>query len=102
MARSKGATSSNKKKATARVRAAQKSVGGNRMPASTKQMSQVRFPRERSLTGEDRPANRKGGKTQSVSAKPRGRGGVLDTIGDPDRTPDIGMAQPSPIGRHNV
>jgi hypothetical protein len=102
MARSKGATSSNKKKATARGRAAQKSAGGNRTPASTKRMSHGRFRGERPLTGEDRPAGRKGGKAQGTSAKPRGRGGVLDTIGDPDRTPDIGMAQPSPVGRHNI
>ena len=49
-----------------------------------------------------RPADRKGTKRSGQSATPHARGGVLDTIGDPDRTPEIGIAQPSPIGRHNV
>ena len=39
---------------------------------------------------------------KGVSAKSRGRGGVLDTIGDPDRTPDIGIARPSRIGRNTI
>ena len=76
MASSKGSTSVNKKKATARGRAAEKSAGKGRatgVRASVKKMSQSRTPGERPLTGEDRPANRKGGKAQGLSARPRGR-----------------------------
>ena len=99
----KGSTSSNKKKATARGRAAEKSVSGGRTPASVKQMSQGRVPGERPLTGEDRPADRSGGKVSGgPSATPRGRGGVRETSGKPDRTPDVSMAKPSPTGRHNI
>ena len=72
MAGSKGSTSSNKKKAPARQRAAEKAGGDTRLPASVKEISQSRVPGERALTGEDRPATRKGGKAQGTSAKPRG------------------------------
>ena len=61
---SKGSTSSNKKKATARGRAAEKSFGQDRSKASVKGMSQRRFPGERPLTGEDRPTRQRGAKKQ--------------------------------------
>jgi hypothetical protein len=100
----KGSTSSNKKKATARGRAAEKSASGGRSKASVKKMSQSRYPGERPLTGEDRPANRRGGKAQGTSAKPRGRGGRRETShgGATDRTPDASMARPSPTRTHNI
>jgi hypothetical protein len=103
MARGKGSTSSNKKKATARGRAAEKSAGGGRTSASVKKMSQGRFPGERPLTGEDRPADRKGGKVSGgPSAKPRGGRGARETKGKgaTNKTPDTGMARPSPMRRH--
>ena len=71
---SKGSTSSNKQKATARSRAAEKAGGDTRLRGSVKEISQGRVPGERALTGEDRPANRKGGKAEGASA-PRGRTG---------------------------
>jgi hypothetical protein len=99
----KGPSSSNKKKATARGRAAEKSASGGRTPASAKQMSQGRFPGERPLTGEDRPSNRKGGKVQGLSAKPRGRGRESDEkAANAARRPKTGMAQPAATGRHPV
>lgn len=72
----KGSTSSNKKKATARGRANEKSASGGARPkrVSVKEMSQSRFPGERPLTGEDRPSDRKGGKARGTSATPRGLG----------------------------
>src|SRR4051812_37493153 len=105
MAKGKGSTSTNKKKATARGRAAEKSASGERTSASVKKMSQGRFPGERPLTGEDRPADRKGGKVKSrPSAKPRGRRGVREIQGKgaTDKAPDTGMARPSPTGRHMI
>ena len=71
----KGSTSSNKKKATPRGRVAEKAGGDTRLRGSVKEISQGRVPGERALTGEDRPADRKGGKAQGLSAKPRGRTG---------------------------
>lgn len=101
----KGSTSSKKKKATARGRAAEKSASGDRAKPSVKQMSQGRYPGERPLTGEDRPANRRGGKVQGgPSAQPRGRGGRKEVShrGATDRSPDAGMARPSPTRIHNI
>jgi hypothetical protein len=104
MARGKGSTSSNKKKATARGRAAEKSASGGRTPTSVKKMSQGRFPGERPLTGEDRPADRAGGKVSSgPSAKPRGgRRGARDTSRKGDGRPDTAMGKPTPGGHHNA
>jgi hypothetical protein len=102
---SKGSTSSNKKKATARGRAAEKAGGDTRLRGSVKQISQGRVPGERALTGEDRPADRKGGKVSSgPSATPRGRRGVRETAhkGATDPTPDTGPARPTPTGRHMI
>ena len=102
---SKGSTSSNKKKATARGRAAEKAGGDTRTGASVKKLSQSRVPGERPLTGEDRPADRKGGKVSSgPSAKPRGRRGARETAGKGavDTTPASGMARPGPSGRHMI
>ncbi len=77
MAKGKGSTSSNKKKATPRARAAEKSAGGGGAGrASVKEISQGRVPGERALTGEDRPAARRGGKAQGRSATPRGAKGA--------------------------
>ena len=61
------ATSSNKKKASAKEHATRHAAarGGSerpKVPASEKARSQSRFPGERALTGEDRPATRPGGK----------------------------------------
>ena len=67
------AASSQKKKATSKERARQKADtrggphGRARVPASENQRSQGRFPGERALTGEDRPAKRSGGKTRGES-----------------------------------
>jgi len=54
--------SSTKKKASARATATGKAAGRAKVPVSTKQASQSRYPGETPLTGEDRPANRPGGK----------------------------------------
>ena len=97
---SKGATSSNKKKATARGRAAEKAGGDTRLRGSAKQISQGRVPGERALTGEDRPADRKGGKAEGLSAQARGRQGVRETSGKTDSRPTSGRAKPGPLGRH--
>jgi len=63
-----GRAGNRKKKATARQHAAER-VGTQpgdssrpRVPLSTKQISQSRFPGETPLTGEDRPASRPRGK----------------------------------------
>ncbi len=85
--------SSQKKKATAKEHARQKAStkrdpeGRASVPASENQRSQSRFPGERSLTGEDRPAKRSGGKTRGESkgdvggrrtaGAARGRGGSV-------------------------
>jgi hypothetical protein len=105
MARSKGSTSSNKKKATARGRANEKSArggAGRSGKPSVREMSQGRFPGERPLTGEDRPADRKSDKVQGLSSSPRGRRGVRETTRKGDGRPDPGMGKPSPLGRHNI
>ena len=103
MAASKGSTSSNKKKATARGRAAEKAGGDARLRGSVREISQSRVPGERALTGEDRPADRKGGKVSGgPSAQSRGRRGTREANhkGATDRTPDAGTARPTPTGRH--
>jgi hypothetical protein len=100
---SKGPASSNKKKATARGRATEKAGGDARLGASVKKISQSRVPGERALTGEDRPADRKGGKvTSGPSATPRGRRGVRETAGKgaAAKSPDPRTARPAPAGRH--
>ncbi|HYE20642.1 MAG TPA: hypothetical protein VEA69_19495 [Tepidisphaeraceae bacterium] len=70
-----------KKKATARQNATQrmdtvdrrgergKSTAGSKTNPSTQSMSQQRFPGETPLTGEDRPANRQGGKKGQGSSR---------------------------------
>jgi hypothetical protein len=64
------ATSSNKKKATAkenstaRVAERRETGGASRVPSSEKQRSQSRYPGETPLTGEDRPNSRPGRKVQ--------------------------------------
>ena len=64
------ATSSNKKKATAkenaRARVAERrgTGGASKVPTSEKQRSQSRYPGETPLTGEDRPQNRPQGKVK--------------------------------------
>src|SRR5215204_3395468 len=75
------ATSSKKKKATAKEHATRHAAarGGSerpKVPASEKARSQSRFPGERALTGADRPANRAGGKIkgQSGGARPAAQG----------------------------
>lgn len=75
------ATSSNKKKASAKEHATRHAAarGGSerpKVPASEKQRSQGRFPNERALTGADRPANRPGGKVtgQSGGKRPQTQG----------------------------
>jgi len=79
------ATSSQKKKATAKEHATRHAASERRgkaaservkVPASEKQRSQGRFPGERPLTGEDRPASRQGGKTrgQSGGSRPQAQG----------------------------
>jgi hypothetical protein len=83
--------SSQKKKPTAKENARrkadnQRAPGGQvTVPAGENRRSQSRFPGERPLTGEDRPADRSGGKTRGESkgdvggrrtaAAARGRGG---------------------------
>jgi hypothetical protein len=67
----------NKKKATARENANQGVAGRRNAPQrasapSDKEASQGRFPGETPLTGEDRPADRPGGKKEGQAAK-RGR-----------------------------
>ncbi len=58
------ATSSNKKKATAKENATARVAerrgtgGASKVPASEKHRSQSRYPGETPLTGEDRPKNR--------------------------------------------
>ena len=77
------ATSSNKKKPSARANATMRVAGRRgegaekpKLPASEKARSHGRFPRERALTGEDRPANRAGDKVRGKSggARPRAQG----------------------------
>ncbi len=100
---SKGSTSSNKKKASARQRANEKSADGGAGAGrgrSVREMSQGRYPGERPLTGEDRPADRTGGKAEGLSARPRGRQGVRETSGKTDSRPTSGRAKPGPLGRH--
>ena len=64
------ATSSNKKKATAKENATARVAerrgtgGASKVPASEKQRSQSRYPGETPLAGEDRPKNRPTGKVQ--------------------------------------
>jgi hypothetical protein len=73
-------------------------AGGARPKASVKQMSQSRYPGERPLTGEDRPADRAGGKAQGRSATPRGRGGTPDQIGEANRARLGGNVKTTPRG----
>jgi hypothetical protein len=61
------ATSSNKKKASAKEHATRHAAARSgserpKVPTSEKARSQSRFPNERSLTGEDRPKTRPGAK----------------------------------------
>jgi hypothetical protein len=85
--------SSQKKKPTAKENARRKADnkrgpdGQLRVPAGENRRSQMRFPGERPLTGEDRPAGRSGGKTRGESkgdvggrrtaGASRGRGGSV-------------------------
>ena len=69
------ATSSNKKKASAKEHATRHVAarGGSerpKVPASEKARSQSRFPGERALTGADRPSNRAGGKIAGQVRRP--------------------------------
>jgi hypothetical protein len=79
------ATSTQKKKATAKEHATRHAASERRgksasarvkVPVSQKRRSQGRFPGERPLTGEDRPADRPGGKTrgQSGGSRPQAQG----------------------------
>lgn len=79
------ATSTNKKKATAKEHATRHASSERRgkaasepakVPPSEKQRSQGRFPGERPMTGEDRPADRPGAKIkgQSGGARPQAQG----------------------------
>ena len=75
------ATSSNKKKASAKEHATRQAAARSgsvrpKVPASEKQRSQSRFPGERALTGADRPAGRPGGKIagQSGGRRPQTQG----------------------------
>jgi hypothetical protein len=79
------ATSSNKKKATAKEHATRHASSERRgkaassparVPASQKQRSHGRFPGERPMTGEDRPADRPGEKIkgQSGGRRPQAQG----------------------------
>lgn len=75
------ATSSNKKKASAKEHATRHAAARSgaerpKVPASEKARSQSRFPGERALTGADRPANRAGGKVagQSGGRRPQMQG----------------------------
>ena len=78
-------TRQNKQKATAREHATRHATSERRgkaasepakVPASENQRSQGRFPGERPLTGEDRPARRPGAKItrQSGGARPAAQG----------------------------
>lgn len=81
------ATSSNKKKATAKERATEKSDnrGGRaakpKVPTSAKAASKSRFAGERALTGEDRPSTRAGGKTAGAKASGAKASGGKTTTG---------------------
>ena len=75
------ATSSNKKKASAKEHATRHAAAGAmserpKVPASEKARSQSRFPGERPLTGADRPAGRAGAKVrgQSGGRRPAAQG----------------------------
>jgi hypothetical protein len=77
------ATSSNKKKPSPRANATRKIAGRRgegaerpKVPASEKARSHGRFPGERPLTGEDRPADRPGEKIRGKSggARPQAQG----------------------------
>lgn len=75
------ATSSNKKKATAKEHATRHAAARSgterpKVPASEKARSQGRFANERALTGEDRPKGRQGGKVtgQSGGRRPQTQG----------------------------
>ena len=75
------ATSSNKKKATAKENATKQVAARSgskspKVPASEKHRSQSRFPGERALTGADRPANKQGDKIagQSGGRRPQAQG----------------------------
>ena len=75
------ATSSNKKKASAKSRATEKAAARSgskppKVPTSEKERSQSRFPNERALTGADRPKNSRGGKItgQSGGRRPQTQG----------------------------
>jgi len=69
------ATSSNKKKATAKENATARVAerpgtgGASKVPASEKQRSQSRYPGETPLTGEDRPKDRPQSKVQGQIAQ---------------------------------
>ena len=68
------ASSPNKKKATARENAAERSTGRRdgqqeQSTPSDKEASQGRFPGETPLTGEDRPSDRPGEKKQGQAAR---------------------------------
>ncbi len=68
------AGSQDKKKTTARGRASERVTERRRapqsptIPRSNKRSSQSRFPGESPLTGEDRPANRRGRKKENQSS----------------------------------
>src|SRR3954447_19824550 len=75
------ATSSNKKKASAKEHATRHAAAGGKserpkVPVSEKQRSQSRFPGERPLTGADRPDRARGGKItgQSGGRRPQTQG----------------------------
>ena len=70
------ATSSNKKKATAKEHATRQAAARSgserpKVPTSEKARSQSRFPNERALTGADRPKGRAGGKITGQSGGKR-------------------------------
>lgn len=78
--------STRKGKPSAHARAASK-VAGRRhgraeasVPRSNKKTSQSRFPAERSLTGEDRPANRRDGKIRGKTAGRMARTGRVREV----------------------
>jgi hypothetical protein len=75
------ATSSNKKKATAKEHATRHAAARSgserpKVPTSEKARSQSRFPNERALTGEDRPKSNPGGKIggQRGGRRPQAQG----------------------------
>ena len=75
------ATSSNKKKASAKEHATRHAAARSgsekpKVPVSEKHRSQSRFPNERALTGADRPDNKQGDKTrgQSGGKRPQAQG----------------------------